>query len=344
MTSREGIRRAIALFAALVLGACAGPTSRLVQRQSFERAPGVSVESVMAPVIGDGLGELAALQRRQTSPATELRRAYILIETGDTAGAIAALNRVLYAEEPPTATSEAMARYLRAQTSRKQGDLGEYAAEMQRARELADDPRLLALLAVDAPVERAPQPPVDAPLPNPGTLAILPRSAWDARAPDQSALVPMRKPFRVTIHHTAILSPSRSEKAAATQIYQIQGGHQKSDGWADIGYHYLVDPAGRIWEGRPIVWQGAHAGGDNNRGNIGVCLLGRFLRGADGQAPTAEQVTSLERLLRWLCSNHGIPSGSIYFHRRFKATECPGPRLEAAVNGIRQRMERSAQS
>jgi hypothetical protein len=331
------------MFAALALGACAGPTSRIVSRQTLERAPGLSIESITAPVLGDGLSELASLQRRPPSPASELRRAYILSQHGDHAGALAALNRVLYAEEPPAAGVEAIARYLRARANRNQADDADFAADIERARELTDDPRLKDLLALEITPTRAAPPPPPA-LPGPAALAILPRSAWGARAADHGDLVAMSKPYRITIHHTAILSSSRSENAAAAQIFQIQGGHQRSDGWADIGYHYLIDPAGRVWEGRPLRWQGAHAGGDHNIGNIGVCLLGRFLRGADGQEPSADQVVALERLLRHLCGTYAIPAGHIYFHRRFKATECPGPRLEAAVNGIRRRMERGAQS
>jgi hypothetical protein len=42
----------------------------------------------------------------------------------------------------------------------------------------------------------------------------------------------------------------------------------------DIGYHYIVDRSGAIWQGRRIRYQGAHARGSANNGNIGIVLLG----------------------------------------------------------------------
>ena len=46
-------------------------------------------------------------------------------------------------------------------------------------------------------------------------------------------------------------------------------------GWADVGYHYLVDKDGTIYEGRNIAIRGAHTQG-HNTGSAGVCLLGDF--------------------------------------------------------------------
>lgn len=344
MSAWEGFKRSVVPVVVL-LGACAGPTSHVVQRGVFERTPSVTVDSILAPVRGDGLGELATLQRLPPSVANELRRAYILGENGDQAGAVAILNRQLYGEEPPTAAVEAMARYLRARFTRHLAAADDVAADVQRARDLASDPALQTLLASEfAAAVVAPAPPAVPIVANRTAPPVLPRSAWSARPANRSDLIPLGNPVCITMHHTTILLNSHSSKVAAAQLYQIQGDHQKSNGWADIGYHYLIDRAGRVWEGRELRWQGAHAGGDANRGNIGVCLLGRFLRGADGQDPSPEQAASLDRLLRWLCSEYDIGSNKIYFHRRFKATECPGPRLEAVVNDIRRGMERSAQS
>jgi hypothetical protein len=347
MSSWEGSRRLGVLVALLVLGACAGPSSRIsVDRSNFTRAPSVSVASVTAPVLGDGLAELASLRRMPGNAANELRRAYLLGETGDGAGALAALNRLLYGDEAPTAEVEALARYLRARISRKRGDTAEVDADLARAREITGDGELQLLIAAElpAPTPRAVPKPATAPQPL-AALSVLPRSTWGARPARAAEQVPMETPYRITIHHSAMLSDSRSQQASAQEIFRIQTDHQgPQKGWADIGYHYLIDRSGRIWEGRPMRFQGAHADGDHNRGNIGVCLLGRFVRGGDGQAPSDEQSVALERLLRHLCRSHAISSGAIYFHRRFKATECPGPRLEAVVNEIRRRMERKAQS
>ena len=109
-------------------------------------------------------------------------------------------------------------------------------------------------------------------------------------------------------------------------------------GFADIGYHYLIDRAGRVHEGRPMKAQGAHADGDYNIGNIGVCLLGNFSvqseRGpaySRAQRPSAAQLETLERLLDQLCSTYNIKRTNVKGHRSYKATECPGDEVSRWV-------------
>ena len=56
-----------------------------------------------------------------------------------------------------------------------------------------------------------------------------------------------------------------------------QTGHQQTNHWADIGYHYVIDRQGRIWEGRELSWKGAHAGNKQaNENNVGIALIGNF--------------------------------------------------------------------
>lgn len=51
-------------------------------------------------------------------------------------------------------------------------------------------------------------------------------------------------------------------------------------GWSGIGYHRVIDRDGKIENGRPDYWQGAHVKGYNHC-SLGVCLIGRkeFTRG-----------------------------------------------------------------
>src|SRR5690606_1551131 len=130
------------------------------------------------------------------------------------------------------------------------------------------------------------------------------------------------------------------ERAAAA-ILGIQRHHQGKLDWGDIGYHFLVDPAGRIWTGRPLDWQGAHAGDDSrNRGNIGICLLGNYLPAAQGAPPTA-QIEAMERLVAWLAVRYGIDSAGILTHRELRETVCPGPYVQVAVEELRGRLGRA---
>ncbi|MBI4880639.1 MAG: N-acetylmuramoyl-L-alanine amidase [Planctomycetes bacterium] len=137
--------------------------------------------------------------------------------------------------------------------------------------------------------------------------------------------------FRVTVHHSGVRFASLDAGEAARQIAAIQRGHFDR-GWADIGYHFLIDPAGRVWEGRSLAYQGAHAGDFAlNQGNIGVCLLGDFT----GQALPAAQTASLLRFLEFLRAEYKIPAGSFYSHRELHGTACPGPALAEAVHQFR---------
>ena len=125
----------------------------------------------------------------------------------------------------------------------------------------------------------------------------------------------------------------------------IQLYHVKSNGWNDIGYNFLVDRYGTVYEGRyggidrNVV--GAHARGFNT-GSVGVAVIGTFESGA---APAAAQ-SSLERLLAWRLDlahvdpardAHRVSGGSERFpagipvflravsgHRDTGLTACPG--------------------
>jgi hypothetical protein len=168
-------------------------------------------------------------------------------------------------------------------------------------------------------------------LPAPGGLTIQPRAAWRA-----SKVLPHRLTGtiggwnRVTIHHSAkyskeIGTPTSGNVAAA--IKDIQTVHMRDRGWGDIGYHFLIDPTGRIWQGRLLDWQGAHAQGSNNVSNIGVCLLGDF----NHERPDPRALESLERLVDALCERHHIARSRVYGHQKFAPTECPGDALMAWI-------------
>src|SRR5262245_16422074 len=135
-------------------------------------------------------------------------------------------------------------------------------------------------------------------------------------------------------HHTAmgVETPESDWPALVRSIWNF---HVFERGWADIGYNYLIDPNGVIYEGR--------SGGDNvigahfsgvNAGTMGVAMLGDFTNAT----PTIEALTSLKKILAWKCDQRGLdPTGSslhdasrldlntISGHRDGPgATECPG--------------------
>ena len=127
-------------------------------------------------------------------------------------------------------------------------------------------------------------------------------------------------------------------RSTAILIRAFQGTHIHENRWGDIGYHFLIDPAGRVWEGRDLRYQGAHAGGVNNEHNVGICLLGRFVGDRSGQAPPAAQVRSMEGLVAHMSAKHSISPRRIHTHKELKSdTNCPGSRLQAIVDRMRRK-------
>ena len=199
----------------------------------------------------------------------------------------------------------------------------------------------------------------------PATPHIITRAEWGANeswretdcCPRYASSVQM-----AFIHHTAgTNSYSRSQSAAIVRsIYRF---HTKTRGWSDIGYNFLVDRYGQIFEGRyggmdrPVV--GAHVKAFN-RGSTGISLMGNF----QNAHPTSSMITSLKRLLAWKLDVHHLPPASkVYMkaaggdpkfveghrylfnrisgHRDGQQTACPGnyayrllPSIRTSVNKL----------
>lgn len=129
----------------------------------------------------------------------------------------------------------------------------------------------------------------------------------------------------IVIHHVGV--PAGDTPAAA-----IHKAHL-ANGWAGIGYHYVVRQDGTIERGRPLPVVGAHAQG-HNYDTIGINVAGNF----DRERPTPAQITALEDLIAALCRIYGIEPGvtTIEGHRDVNATACPGRNLYALLPQIRR--------
>ena len=128
--------------------------------------------------------------------------------------------------------------------------------------------------------------------------AIVTRAGWNANESivRGSPSYASRLAFAV-VHHTAGGVPTSPSQSAA-MVRGIQSYHVRSNGWNDIGYNFLVDPFGQIFEGRRggmtrnVI--GAHAEGFNT-GSVGVSVLGSY----GTTAPSAAAQAALVRLLAW---------------------------------------------
>lgn len=163
----------------------------------------------------------------------------------------------------------------------------------------------------------------------PGTLS---RASWARGTPIPSRVNPMLPPRRITIHHDG-MPPFRAidYKSVGARIDVIRRAHLNRDGgsrWGDIGYHFVVDRAGRAWEARPLKYQGAHVK-DQNEGNIGILCLGNY----EEQIPTTAQMRKLEQLVVSIRRKYKISPAQVRTHREMcnDCTLCPGRNLQQAV-------------
>lgn len=143
------------------------------------------------------------------------------------------------------------------------------------------------------------------------------RSAWGARAPRSRTSTTWAARTGFTVHYSAG-PPTQTPR-------QIQNFHMDGRGWADVGYNFLVDRRGNVYEGRGWLTVGAHAS-PYNTSHIGVCFIGR-----DGDATPAAKAAirglydeANRRAGRTLSRSwHGGLSGN--------STSCPGADLRSWV-------------
>ncbi|MDP5169444.1 MAG: N-acetylmuramoyl-L-alanine amidase [Bacteroidia bacterium] len=144
------------------------------------------------------------------------------------------------------------------------------------------------------------------------------------------------------VHHSAGSNTSTNWAATVLSIWNF---HVNTNGWCDIGYNYVIDPDGVIYEGRGggADVKGAHFCA-NNSGAMGVCMLGSF----ESSTPTSAALESLRKLLAWkscdsdlnpLISTFHASTGKnlpvISGHRDGCATACPGDAFYAIFPSLR---------
>ncbi len=163
----------------------------------------------------------------------------------------------------------------------------------------------------------------------------MPRSMWTDGRPDTSDMERMLPVKYITIHHdglTPFYGISSFESKARLEL--IRNGH-RGKGWADIGYHYIVDRSGRVWQGRDVTkWQGAHVK-NRNEGNVGVLCLGNFCE----QRPSAAQLAALNRVVAQLRAYYRVSNDNVFTHKEWPGAQtlCPGPNLQAQVDAMRRK-------
>ncbi|WP_373033781.1 peptidoglycan recognition protein [Streptomyces sp. NRRL B-2790] len=190
---------------------------------------------------------------------------------------------------------------------------------------------------------------------------IVPRAAWLDRTTARHGRPPPRyddKVVAVFVHHTD--SPNGYDCADTPRIIRsLYAGQTGARNWDDIGYNFLVDRCGTIYEGRaggvdrPVT--GAHAQGFNHR-TTGVAALGTFTEGVPVPKPMTDAIAALAawklglagidpRSRTRLVSSNGqsrYRAGStatlpvVAGHNDGFRTSCPGAALAARLPEIRR--------
>ena len=167
-----------------------------------------------------------------------------------------------------------------------------------------------------------------------GLTNTMARTSWARGVPIPSRMNRMDPPRKITIHHDGMAPfTGTSRSAVAARIELIRVSHLKRDGgnrWGDIGYHFVVDRSGRVWQARPVSYQGAHVK-HQNEANVGVLCLGNF----ETQVPSRNQIRRLEALVIELRAQYKVPMSRVYTHRELDNTKCPGRNLQNAIQSSR---------
>jgi hypothetical protein len=190
---------------------------------------------------------------------------------------------------------------------------------------------------------------------------IVPRAQWDTVAPHRGPLPAPRYADAVKavfVHHTDS-GNTYGAREVPDIIWSIFDDHTGRQGWDDIGYNFLVDRFGTIYEGRhggielPVI--GAHCSGFN-AGTAGIAAIGTF---TDGTEVPAAMLHAISALVSWKLSLAGVDAlatatltcsnslsryqagnratfEAVSGHTDADCTYCPGSTLYAALPRIRR--------
>ena len=148
---------------------------------------------------------------------------------------------------------------------------------------------------------------------------VYSREEWNAAEPNGTYSTQVSLNAGVQ-HHTAM--PTLPAKATIEQEKERMRALQQihlNNGWTDIGYALVVFPSGRIYEGRPARYVGAHTLG-HNTGYAGWALDGNY----DVSKPTKGAIAGCRRAREIL----GVADKPLYGHGELNPTDCPGKNLK----------------
>ena len=179
-------------------------------------------------------------------------------------------------------------------------------------------------------------------------VTIIRRSEW---TDTQVRFVSRLKAQGIVIHHSAtpnakVLSGEEERKRVIRVLRSIFLHHTGSNGWVDIGYHFVIGRGGLIVEARSMSAQtlkdglmvpGAHCPTKNTT-HIGICLEGNYMS-EDVPSNMWESLVKLMAALS-LAAGFALNRNTVLLHREVRQTSCPGDVVAAKIDAILEHANR----
>jgi len=147
---------------------------------------------------------------------------------------------------------------------------------------------------------------------------ICDRTCWCSSCPID-ATPQFTDPTHIIVHHSAGFNESNDFAGVVEYYWDL---HVNTNGWDDIGYNWLIDANGVIYQGRPDNFQGAHFSCINEN-TVGICVIGDFTT----VTPTEEAITALTNLIGFEASEHDNACST---------TVCPGDSFYPMLGDLRE--------
>ena len=178
--------------------------------------------------------------------------------------------------------------------------------------------------------------------------AYVTRKGWNCPQDEHVSSRSLTTVTHIVIHHSAANTVSSDYGAVVRSYWNY---HVNTNGWADIGYNWLVDPNGVLYKGR--AWKnstqenivGAHNSGKNG-GTVGVCFIGNYV----STAPSDDGLNMIASISAFLSDKYSIDPVGKSYHSAIGATNdnitghgqsgggttCPGTQLKNRMPTIRE--------
>jgi hypothetical protein len=188
---------------------------------------------------------------------------------------------------------------------------------------------------------------------------IIPRKKWDPHNDCKPRHKSKEGDYKAAIIHHTVNANDYSKNEAKDMVLGICRFHRNGNGWDDIGYNFVVDKYGELFEGRnggiDRANVGAHAIGFNEE-TAGIANLGDF----DKVKPSKDQLKAQAKLIAWLSKEYDFPvDGKVKLksqggqgnrfrkgekakideisgHKDLTQTDCPGTKLYGELKKIRK--------